>query len=567
MTTSGKEGTARKNEELSEHLLEDGSEGAMAGRGALSTQDSEVLSKSFPCAVYSAFYGRTGPMTFVSKEWEYWTGYSAEEISQNPDTWPKCIHPEDRQQALSNYEIASRDEVPYSLEYQIVHRHTGQVRYVRDQGLLSEDRETGITRVDGIVTDITEVKKLENELAEYRDHLEEMVAERTAELTRANEVLRIEDAERQKALEALKESEEKFRMIFENVTDVICYVDTKGKVLDVNRRIEDMLGYTPEEVKGKDFASSGILCIRDIPRLLKLFKDTTLTGKPVSPMELQLRHKNGNKVAVEVGTQFITADKKVVAAVTIIKDVTEQRRAEQALVSVNKELRATVGKLTSANRDLVDFAHIAAHDLKAPLRGIGSIAGIMGSEYGDVLDDQGKELLQTLVGRASRMYTHIDSILKYSKIGRSVEKDQKIHTHKLIEEVVTSIAPPRSIKISLSKRLPTIESRKTLLVQVFQNLIDNAIKYMDKPQGRIKVDCMKEGRFWKFSVADTGCGIDEKYFDKIFKIFQTLNSRDEVESTGIGLSTVKKIVENLGGQIWVESRVGHGTTFFFTLPQ
>jgi len=548
-------------------LLEGNSESETAGRSALYMHNVEALSKDFPCAVYSAFYGRTGPMTFVSKEWEHWTGYSTEEISQNPDTWPKCIHPADRQGALSNYEIASRDEVPYSLEYRVVHRHTGQVRYVRDQGLLSEDREINIIRVDGIVTDITELKELENELAEYHDKLEDMVAERTAELTRANEVLKIEDAERQKVLEALKESEEKFRMIFENVTDVICYVDTKGKVLNVNGRIEEMLGYTTEEVTGENFASSGILCVRDIPRLLKLLKDTILTGKPVSPIELQLRHKNGDKVTVEVGTQFITANGKVAGAVTIIKDITEHRRAEQAMISLNRELRATIRKLTTANRDLVDFAHIAAHDLKAPLRGIGSIAGIVCAEYDDVLDEQGRELLQMLVGRASRMYTHIDSILQYSKIGRSVEKSQKINTHELIEEVITSIAPPRNIEMLISKRLPTVECDKTLMIQIFQNLLDNAIKYMDKPQGQIKVDCVKQERFWKFSVADNGCGIAEKYFDKIFKMFQTLNSRDEIESTGIGLSAVKKIVETLGGRIWVESQVGHGATFFFTLPR
>lgn len=548
-------------------MLEGNSESETAGRSALYMHNVEALSKDFPCAVYSAFYGRTGPMTFVSKEWEHWTGYSTEEISQNPDTWPKCIHPADRQGALSNYEIASRDEVPYSLEYRVVHRHTGQVRYVRDQGLLSEDREINIIRVDGIVTDITELKELENELAEYHDKLEDMVAERTAELTRANEVLKIEDAERQKVLEALKESEEKFRMIFENVTDVICYVDTKGKVLNVNGRIEEMLGYTTEEVTGENFASSGILCVRDIPRLLKLLKDTILTGKPVSPIELQLRHKNGDKVTVEVGTQFITANGKVAGAVTIIKDITEHRRAEQAMISLNRELRATIRKLTTANRDLVDFAHIAAHDLKAPLRGIGSIAGIVCAEYDDVLDEQGRELLQMLVGRASRMYTHIDSILQYSKIGRSVEKSQKINTHELIEEVITSIAPPRNIEMLISKRLPTVECDKTLMIQIFQNLLDNAIKYMDKPQGQIKVDCVKQERFWKFSVADNGCGIAEKYFDKIFKMFQTLNSRDEIESTGIGLSAVKKIVETLGGRIWVESQVGHGATFFFTLPR
>lgn len=566
MTTNGKDGTTRGRERLPKHLLEDNSEIETSGRNAPYKQ-IEAMSKDLPCAVYSAFYGRTGPMTFVSKEWEHWTGYSAEEISQNPDTWPKCIHPGDRQRALSNYEIADRDEVPYSLEYQIVHRNTGKVRYVRDEGLLSEDREMDILRVDGIVTDITEVKELENELAEYRDHLEEMVAERTAELSRANDVLRIEDAERQKALEALKESEEKFRMIFENVTDVICYVDTKGKVLDVNGRIEAMLGYTPDEVKGKDFASSGIIRVRDLPRLLKLFKNTILTGKPVSPVELKLRHKNGNKVNVEVGTQFITANGKVTGAVTILKDITEKKRAERALISLNKELRVTIEKLTTANRELVDFAHIAAHDLKAPLRGIGSLAGILCAEYSEVLDEQGKELLQMLVGRASRMYTHIDSILQYSKIGRSVNKNQKIDTGKLVKEIVTSISPPRNIKISISKKLPTIECDKTLMIHIFQNLIDNSIKYMDKAQGHIEVDCVKEGRFWKFSVADNGCGIDQKYFDKIFKMFQTLHRRDEIESTGVGLSAVKKIVESLGGRVWVRSRVGRGATFFFTLPQ
>lgn len=567
MTTNGKAGTALVSEQRPERLSEGKSEKETTRRSRLSTQNTGALSKNFPCAVYSAFYGRTGPMTFVSKEWEHWTGYSAEEISQNPETWPKCIHPADRQRALSAYEIANRNEVPYSLEYRLVHKHSGKVRYVRDQGLLSEDREINITRVDGIVTDITELKELENELAEYHDHLEDMVAERTAELSRANEVLRIEDAERQKALEALKKSEEKFRMIFENVTDVICYVDTKGKVLDVNGRIEELLGYTPEEVTGKDFASVGVLRIQDLPRLLRLFKQTVQTGKPVSPVELQLRHKNGSKVTVEVGTQFINTNGKVTGAVTILKDITEHRRAEQAMICLNKELQATVKKLTAANLELIDFANIAAHDLKAPLRGIGSIAGILCAEYSDVLDEQGKKLLQVLVGRASRMYTHIDSILQYSQIGRTVKKTQKINIYKLLEEIVASIAPPPNIRISISKRLPTIECHKTLMVQVFQNLLDNAIKYMDKPQGQIKVDCVKEDHFWKFSVADNGCGIDQKYFEKIFKMFQTLNSRDEIEGTGVGLSVVKKIVETSGGRIWVESQVGAGATFFFTLPQ
>lgn len=523
--------------------------------------------KDFPCAVYSAFFGKTGPMVFVSKEWMEWTGYSSEELHQDPEAWPRCIHPDDRARAVSVRTVACRDEVPYSLEYRVVHRDTGRVRYVRDQGLLSEDKETAIVRVDGIVTDISELKKLENELQEYRDRLEEMVDERTAELSRANEVLRIEDTERRRGLEALGKSEDKFKTIFENVTDVICYTDNRGRILEVNRRIEDVFGYKPEEVTGKDFAAIGLLRAGDLPRLAKLFKDTVLKGEPVSPVELEFKHKNGATVFVEVGSRFIEGSGAVAGIVTIIKDVTDRRGAEQSLKSLNEELSTAIQELTAANRELVDFARVAAHDLKAPLRAIGSLAGIVSAEYGDKVDEQGRDMLETLVGRASRMYTHIDSVLEYSQIGRVAEEKQKVNLNKLLEEVIVSIAPPENIAISVGNRLPTMVCDRTRMMQVFRNLVGNAVKYMDKPRGRVKVDCVEEGGFWKFSVADNGRGIREKYFEKIFQMFQTLVSRDEIEGTGIGLAVVKKLVEMSGGSIWVESQAGEGTTFFFTLPR
>lgn len=564
MNIKRKANTARRCRKMTNGV---GKEGSQKPDGCAEEGDVKVLAKSLPCAVYSSFFGRMGPMTFISKEWEVWTGYTSDELCADPEMWPKCIHPDDRARALSSYEIACRDEVPYSLEYRVINRHTGEIRHVRDQGLLSDDRETDLVRVDGIVTDVTELKKLEDELASYRDQLEEMVAERTAELLRANEVLRIEDTERRKVLAALTKSEERFRAIFDNVTDVICYLDTKGTVLEVNKRIEHMLGYTPEEVTGKNFASIGVLSAAELPRMLRLFKDTILTGKPVSPLELQLKHKDGATVTAEIGTKFITQNGRVKGIVTILKDVTEHRRAEHALTTLNRELKAAVQKLTAANRELVDFAHIAAHDLKAPLRGIGSLAGIISAEYNDALGHEGRELLRMLVGRASRMYSHIDGILRYSQIGRTAEEKRRINLYELVGEIVASLAPPEHIDISVSKRLPSLVCDKTRMIQVFQNLLDNAIKYTDKPRGRIRVDCTKEDGFWMFSIADNGCGISEKYFDKIFKIFQTLASRDEVESTGIGLSVVKKIVEISGGRIWVESQVGEGTTFYFTLPR
>ena len=129
------------------------------------------------------------------------------------------------------------------------------------------------------------------------------------------------------------------------------------------------------------------------------------------------------------------------------------------------------------------------------------------------------------------------------------------------------VAPPENIEITIENELPVIECERTRIMQVFQNLLSNAVKYMDKPQGRVRIVCVEEDGFWKFGVADNGPGIEEKHFERIFKIFQTLSPRDEFESTGVGLTVIKKIVELYDGRIWVESEPGKGSTFFFTLPK
>jgi two-component system sensor kinase FixL len=158
-------------------------------------------------------------------------------------------------------------------------------------------------------------------------------------------------------------------------------------------------------------------------------------------------------------------------------------------------------------------------------------------------------------------------VLQYSRVGRIKEELVKVNLNELIPAVIDMLAPPENITITVENELPTIECEQTRIMQVFQNLLSNAVKYMDKPRGRIKVDCVEEDGFWKFSVADNGPGIKEEHSEKIFKIFQTLAPRDEFESTGVGLTVVKKIVELYDGRIWVESKLGEGSTFFFTLPK
>jgi signal transduction histidine kinase len=161
----------------------------------------------------------------------------------------------------------------------------------------------------------------------------------------------------------------------------------------------------------------------------------------------------------------------------------------------------------------------------------------------------------------------IDGILLYSRVGRVKETTVAVDLDRLVREVIDLLAPPSNMTVTIENPLPTVITEPTRIQQVFQNLISNAIKYMDKPEGKIRIACSAEGKQWKFSVSDNGPGIKQQHFEKIFQLFQTLAPRDRVESSGVGLALVKKIVEMYGGHVWIESAVGEGSTFFFTLPR
>ena len=248
-------------------------------------------------------------------------------------------------------------------------------------------------------------------------------------------------------------------------------------------------------------------------------------------------------------------------------DITERKETQKNLEKLNRELESSVRELSRANRQLEEFAYIAAHDLKRPLRGIGTLADWLIRDYADKFDDAGKEQVKLLTIRAKQMSVLIDSIQQYSMLGQSNQKKQQVDLNEVLLEVISTVAPPENIEITVESKLPVLTCERTQIVQILQNLLNNAIKYMDKPVGQIKVNCAEEDYFWKFSVTDNGPGIHERHTEKIFKIFQTLSPRNGVESTGIGLSIVKKLVELNNGKVWVESDVGRGSTFFFTLPK
>jgi signal transduction histidine kinase len=249
------------------------------------------------------------------------------------------------------------------------------------------------------------------------------------------------------------------------------------------------------------------------------------------------------------------------------REIREREKIEHIREGLNKKLKAMVERLSGANRELASFAQVAAHDLKTPLRGIGSLAGFLKKDYGDGFDEQGQNMLELIEERTSRMSKHLDSVQRYVEVGLIEDKIEFTNLNKVVEKAISETQVPENIEIRIDGKLPNVFCGKNHMVQVFQNLFENAIRFNDKPNGSIIVGYIERGDFWQFSIADNGPGIEEKYFEKIFGMFQRLGSKDEVNGEGIGLSITKKILELYGGSIRVESSAGHGSTFYFTVPK
>ncbi|WP_020158280.1 AAA family ATPase [Methylobacter marinus] len=268
-------------------------------------------------------------------------------------------------------------------------------------------------------------------------------------------------------------------------------------------------------------------------------------------------------------TRLLTAQAAIALENTLL--IEEMKRSQAQIQLLNEELELRVAErtasLNSANEELKHFAYVVSHDLKAPLRAINQLSGWICEDYADAFDDNGREQMALLRDRAKRMHEMIDGILQYSRVGRFVEPEEQIDCNQLLADVISLIAPPAHIEVHIQADLPVIEGEKLRLFQVFQNLLDNAIKYNDKEKGIISVTCMEQNHYWQFAVTDNGPGIDKKYQEKIFQLFQTLKPKDQSESTGIGLSLIEKIVTTWGGKIWLESEVGKGSSFIFTIPK
>ncbi|GMU02198.1 PAS domain-containing protein [Corallococcus caeni] len=249
-------------------------------------------------------------------------------------------------------------------------------------------------------------------------------------------------------------------------------------------------------------------------------------------------------------------------------EVTDMVRARQQAEERNRELMRLTQALEQSNRELDQFAYVASHDLKAPLRGIANLAEWIKEEVGENLTDEAREFIARLHGRVHRMEALIDGILTYSRAGKMNEPGP-VDTDALLKEVVELLAPPLEVRVSVQPGVPTLSAERVKLQQVFLNLVGNAIKFtrLHRPDPRIQVTWRDVGEQYAFTVSDNGAGIAPEFHERIWGIFQTLESRDRVEGTGIGLSVVRKIVETRGGRTWVESAPGQGAAFHFTWPK
>lgn len=363
---------------------------------------------------------------------------------------------------------------------------------------------------------------------------------------------------RKRAETALLESEARMRAIVDTAVDAIVTIDERGLIERFNPAAERLFGYAEADVAGKNVSilmPSPYQELHDgyLARYLQTGEKRIIgIGREVVGLR-----RNGTVFPMELSVaEMHLGGRRMFTGV--VRNITERKQAEEENARLMQEIRG-------ANEELTSFAYVVSHDLKAPLRAIGSLADWLSTDYADKFDDEGKEHMRLLISRVHRMGGLIDGILQYSRVGRVKEAVVEVDLNRLVRETVDLLAPPANIVVTIDPDLPKIKIEPTRIEQVFQNLISNAIKYMDKTEGKIHVGCISEKEFWRFTVSDNGAGIEQRHFERIFQLFQTLAPRDRVESTGVGLALVKKIVEMYGGEVTLESTPGAGSKFSFTL--
>jgi PAS domain S-box-containing protein len=368
---------------------------------------------------------------------------------------------------------------------------------------------------------------------------------------------------RKAADEALRQSEERLRLVVSSVTDyAILMLDLDGRVVSWNEGAERIIGYRVEEIIGQHF--SCFYLAEDIGNGKPAFELSEATRNGRSEDEGWRVRKDGSRFYANVVVTALYDETGLLRGFgKITRDITERKRSEEHLIKTAEELKRS-------NDQLEQFAYVASHDLQEPLRMVASYTQLLAKRYEGRLDSDADEFIAYAVDGCNRMQGLIRDLLAYSRSGTEDKVLREVSGETVLKEALANlrVSIEESGATVTHDLLPAITTDDTQLVQVLQNLIGNAIKYRGAVVPLVHVSAKRSsGKEWIFSVRDNGQGIAPQYFERIFIIFQRLHGRQEFNGTGIGLAICKKIVERMGGRIWVESQLEKGSTFYFSLPE
>ncbi|MDA1164710.1 MAG: ATP-binding protein [Planctomycetota bacterium] len=365
---------------------------------------------------------------------------------------------------------------------------------------------------------------------------------------------------RQRALLMRQEASERIHRVIDEAPSGMVMINADGAIVLANKTSLRMFEYEEAELLGQPIELL-------VPERFRVGHPASRDGFFAAPQprsmgsgrDLAGRRKDGSEFPVEIGINPVKLADELFVLATVI-DITERQQAEATL-------RAYAADLERSNRELDDFAYVASHDLRSPLEAIKNLSKWIVEDNADLLPDTSKRHLAMMQQRAGRLESLLDDLLQYSRAGRVHGQILKVDTGELVKEIAGLLNAPESYVVSVVGEMPTLVTAHTPLEQVFRNLINNAIKHRQQDDGRVEVSCRDLGAFYEFTVSDDGPGIAAEFHQQIFKLFQTLKPRDEVEGSGMGLAIVQKIVESYDGTIQVVSVPGPGVKFQFTWPK
>ncbi len=360
---------------------------------------------------------------------------------------------------------------------------------------------------------------------------------------------------------ALRESEVRYRRLHETMWDAFVQMDLSGRIVDVNHAFRNLVGYDKERLL--QMRETDLTPERWHAEDARIMEQQIIPKGRSDVYEKEYARADGSTFMAELRTFLITGGGQAPIGVwSIVRDITQRKKIE-------RERENAIDALKRSNEDLKQFAYVASHDLQEPLRMVASYTQLLAERYEQQLDDKAHKYIEYAVDGAARMQALIRDLLAFSRVETHAGDLENVDAHSALGIAIANMKSTLDETGTLltTEDLPQLRADKLQLAQVFQNLINNGIKYRrDATVPTIHIAVKRKAGFWRFSVKDNGIGIDSKYKEKIFVVFQRLHTRSEYPGTGIGLSLCKRIIERHGGKIWFTSTPGKGTTFFFTIP-